>query len=515
VLEETAMTGDADSSKDDVALGPGDERLRSILDAANVIAWEVDLVWNCVHSTGPVRRMLGSVPPDFPAMVETIHPDDRDGVMAQFWSAIGTAPTFRFEFRLNSDAPRWATAEGSIVRDTDGRPVLVRGITHDITERKKAEAELAERDALLWLAGKAGRVGSFAIDVRTGKMQHSPGYAVIHGLPEGAQESLYEELRSRVHPDDRGRLDGLRQQRGEHNTEYRIVAPDGGVRWIETRTLASCDSTGQLTRVVGLDIDITKRKRAEEQQNLLIAELDHRVKNVLASVAVVARRTSEGKSSTAEFIEALERRILSMAGAHDLLSRNRWQEVGLARLVERELAPYATADNTTIEGPYIGLPVKEAEAVTTVLHELATNAAKYGALSTPHGRVTVRWRRLSNGGLPPRARLEWCEEGGPAVATTVKPGYGTSIIRDLIPYELGGTVNLVLDPAGLRCTIEIAVENEVILSSTAAASRLGGSSPPPILVAAAQRSAPNTDDGKNKTPRLAPGGGCVRLSRCG
>jgi two-component sensor histidine kinase len=461
------MRRDAGTPKDETLLEEGDDRLRSILDAANVIAWEVDLVRNSAHSTGPVRRMLdqlgGSLPADLAAMVETIHPEDRDNVMAQFWAAVGTAANFRFEFRLSSDALRWVTAEGSIVRDADGRPVLVRGITHDITERKNAELALADRDAQLWLAAKAGRVGSFAIDVRTGKVQNSPGYATLHGLPDGTQEFPLDEWRSRVHPDDLGRIDALRrqafaEQRSEQNLEYRIVSSDGRVRWIETRTLASYDSSGRAARVVGVDIDITERKRAEEQQNMLIAELDHRVKNVLASVTVIAKRTSESKSSTTDFIDALERRIQSMAGAHDLLSRSRWQEVALGHLVERELAPYATADNSMVDGPYIGLRVKEAEAVSTVLHELATNAAKHGALSTPQGRVSVFWCRLPNGGVPPRIRLEWREHGGPAVGTTAQPGYGTSIIRDLIPYELGGTVDLVRDSNGVRCTIEIAAE---------------------------------------------------------
>jgi two-component sensor histidine kinase len=463
------MREDAGTPKNEAPLEEGDARLRSILEAANVIAWDVDLVRNSAHSTGPVRRMLdraeGPVPPDFAAMIETIHPEDRDSVMARFWLAVRTAATFRFEFRLKSNAPRWVTAEGSIVRNTDGQPVQVRGITHDITERKKAELALAERDAQLWLAGKAGRVGSFAIDLHTGEVQNSLGYATLYGLPDGTKQFPLDEWRRRVHPDDLGRIDALRrqafaEQRSEYNTECRIVVPDGGVRWIETRALASYDSSGRPTRVVGVDIDITERKRAEEQQNLLIAELDHRVKNVLASVAVVARRTSEGKGSTKEFIDALERRIQSMADAHDLLSRNRWQEVDLAHLVERELAPYATSDNAMVEGPHVGLPVKEAEALTTVLHELATNAAKYGGLSTPHGRVSVRWQRLSNGSVPLKLRLEWREEGGPALASTVQPGYGTSIIRDLIPYELGGTVELALDPDGARCTIEIAVESE-------------------------------------------------------
>ena len=149
----------AERRRHEMALGEIDTRLRSILDAANVIAWDVDLIRDTVHSAGPVRRLLhrpdGSVPRDFAAMVETIHPEDRDSVMAQFWTAVSTAATFRLEFRLNSDVLRWVTAEGSIERDAHGVPVRVRGITHDITDRKKAELALAERDAQLALAGKA------------------------------------------------------------------------------------------------------------------------------------------------------------------------------------------------------------------------------------------------------------------------------------------------------------------------------------------------------------------------
>jgi PAS domain-containing protein len=171
------MRRDTSKSNDDMALGEREARLRSILDAANVIAWEVDLVGNSVHSTGPVRRMLdrpeSPVPTDVAGMAETIHPEDRDSVMARFWSALSTDATFRFEFRLNSDVLRWVTAEGSIVRDADGRPVQVRGITHDITERKKAELALAERNVQLALAGKAALVGSYAYDTDTEVMQIS------------------------------------------------------------------------------------------------------------------------------------------------------------------------------------------------------------------------------------------------------------------------------------------------------------------------------------------------------
>jgi PAS domain S-box-containing protein len=580
----------AERRRHQAALAETDSRLRSSLDAANVIAWDVDLEHNTVHSAGPVRRLLdlpeGALPRDFAGMADTIHPLDRERVMRQFWQAVGTAAVYRLEFRLNVTSDlRWVTAEGSIVRDADGRPLRVRGITHDISERKKAELALAERDAQLQLAERAARVGSFAIDIATGNVQISPGYATIHGLGDGTDEFARADWRTRVQADDLARLDALRtqafaEQRREHNTEYRIVPADGQTRWIESRGLLSYADDGRPTRLVGVNIDITERKRAaaalqesevryralyddnpsmyftvdvggivlsvnafgaqqlgytpaelvgrsvlqvvhpedreealrhlarcadqrdsvvttelrkvhrdgsimwvrevaravrdrgllivceeiterkraEDQQSLLIAELDHRVKNVLASVAAIARRTGERKGSMEDFVDRLDRRIQSMADAHDLLSRNRWQGVSLAELVNRELAPYASDGNTLVAGPDIVLAAAATQAMAMVLHELATNAAKYGALSSPQGRVCVRWQRQA----PDKLRLEWLEEGGPRVVAQTEAGYGTSVIRDLIPYELGGAVELNFGPSGVACVIEISVAHDVV-----------------------------------------------------
>jgi PAS domain S-box-containing protein len=317
---------------------------------------------------------------------------------------------------------------------------------------------LAERDAQLALAGQAARVGSYVKDVETGKMHISPGYATIHGLSAGTAETTTDKWRTRVHPDDLGWLEASRKgvvaERGrEHNAEYRILGPDGSVRWIEARALISYGDDGRAQRAIGINIDVTDRKRGEEHQRLLIAELDHRVKNVLANVAVVARRTSERSRSTRDFIEALDRRLRSMADAHSLLSRSRWQSVSLADLADQELAPFATSGNTTVDGPNVGLTPAATQAMAMVLHELATNAAKYGALSTPQGRVSVRWGWRPNGAEPMKLAIVWHEEGGPAVAVPPQAGYGTSVIRDLIPYELGGTVELEFATDGVRCIV--------------------------------------------------------------
>ena len=225
--------------------------------------------------------------------------------------------------------------------------------------------------------------------------------------------------------------------------------------WLEETAKGEFDATGRLLRIKGLTRDITERKVLEEHKNLLIAELDHRVKNVLATVSVVASRTQETSSSMADFVAALDGRIKSMATTHELLSRRHWHGISLAELVQRELAPYATVSNTRIEGPDVTLSAEAGQTIAMVFHELATNAAKFGALSAVAGHVSVRWNHRRNGHAKSWLWIQWEECGGPKVAPQIRSGYGTSVIRDQIPYELGGTVDLVHAPDGICCRLEI------------------------------------------------------------
>ena len=591
-------------------------RLRSILGAANVIAWDVDLIRNSVHSMGPVGRVLarpeGSEPHDFAGFVDSIHPEDRDRVIAKFWTAVRTDAAYGLEFRLHSagEGARWVTAEGSIERDSHGRAVRVRGITRDVTarkqaeqglqeserklrellgalpaaihttdtagritfcnkaavdlwgvspqlgkdkcsdlgrlyypdgtlmpvdvcptklclterralqgreaifersdgrripiipypvpltdedgkvvgvvsmkldisERKKAELALAERNIQLALAGKAALVGSFAYDTDTEIMQISEGYAAIHGFPEGTVEKARSECLADVHPDDIGRVTQLRSEafrgrRREYSVEYRIIRAASEVRWVETRCFISYDGEGRPHRVVGVSIDMTERKRVEEQQRTLVAELDHRVKNVLATVQAVAAHTMDASSSMEHFVAALDGRIRSMGSTHELLSHRRWLGIPLAELVQRELAPYTTGANTEIGGPEVMLSAEAGQTMGMVLHELVTNAAKYGALSAPSGRVSIRWRLPANGSASDRLVFKWRESGGPLVVSPRKCSYGMHVVRELVPYELGGTVDYVLSPEGAQCLMDIPLAQLSCSSSHAngSASRL-------------------------------------------
>jgi PAS domain S-box-containing protein len=363
--------------------------------------------------------------------------------------------------RADDGAVRWIEARSMIVYGKDGQPFRIIAVLIDFTDRRLADQALSERNAQLALAGRAARVGRYAYDVSSGKMQISEGYAAIHGLPEGTNETTISEWFARVHPEDRTREETFRNQmfaekRSESTIEYRIVRSDGEVRWIERRNSLSYDVDGHPKRVVGVSIDVTERKRAEERQRILLAELDHRVKNTLATVSSVVSQTAVGRSSVAvaNFVKALDGRLRSMATTHELLSFGRWQGISLTELVQQEVAPYATRHNTKISGPEVVLRPEAGQAIAMVLHELATNAAKYGALSTKQGRVSIRWERRLNG-HPLRLVLEWQEFDGPAVVVPGRAGFGMSTIRDLIPYEFGGSVDLAFISTGVHCRLEL------------------------------------------------------------
>ena len=159
-----------------------------------------------------------------------------------------------------------------------------------------------------------------------------------------------------------------------------------------------------------------------------------------------------------DFVAAIDRRIRSMASTHELLSSCQWQGVPLRELLRCELAPYASNTNTRIQGPEVVLRAEAAQTTALVFHELATNAAKYGALSTPEGQVSVRWQRPRNGQAPGPLAIEWLEVGGPPVKDPSNSGYGKSVITELVPYELGGRASLAFPRGGVRCQLEIPAE---------------------------------------------------------
>ena len=273
------------------------------------------------------------------------------------------------------------------------------------------------------------------------------------------QQELGNGWSENVHADDFDRclktyVDAF-DARQPFSMEYRLRRHDGEYRWVLDNGIPLWEPAGVFAGYIGSCIDITERKQAEDHKSLLVAELDHRVKNALACVAAIAEQTRATSNSMDEFLEVLRGRIRSLANTHGLLSLNQWQGVDLAELVRRELASWMGDGNTLVDGPAIDVGADLVQTIAIVLHELTTNAAKYGALSNGSGRISVRWHWQPDGRPPDGLVLEWFETGGPPVVAHSVPGYGTSVIRDLIPYELGGTVDYVLAADGVRCKFEI------------------------------------------------------------
>jgi PAS domain S-box-containing protein len=331
-------------------------------------------------------------------------------------------------------------------------------IVRDITERKRAEDEL--RASKAELQGVLNQTPFMLVrcsrDLRYRFI--SQAYARWIDLPRqdvlGA--TIVETIGNKAFNTLRPYIEQVLQGTPvdfECEMEFRGV----GKRCLNIAYRPESDAAGNINGWIASLLDVTERKRAEDHQGKLVAELDHRVKNILAQLAAVANSTRKGSSSIDEFLESLDGRIRSMAIAHTLLSAAGWRSVGLSALVSNLLAPYATGTNFTISGTDVVLDAGETQAVARVLHELATNAAKYGALSIPGGQVFVNWDLKLDGALT-KLIFVWCELGGPPVASAHPCSYGTNLIRNLIPHELAGTVDLVFAKEGVNCRIEVPVK---------------------------------------------------------
>src|SRR5262249_51136605 len=228
--------------------------------------------------------------------------------------------------------------------------------------------------------------------------------------------------------------------------------------WRSMMTIVAIAALSMLTLLSG---------RQARREAALMGELEHRVKNTLTVVATVIERAHDNTQSIDEFVDSLRGRIRSMASTQNLLNESHWRDVDLANLIRAESPPYTPSTNTIVEGPAVSLTQTASHAVAMVFHELSTNAAKYGALSEAGGRVSVRWTLVAEHTPGATLRIEWQETGGPEVVVPVRQGYGTSVIRDLLIYELGGRVDLVFLPGGVRCTIQLPATGKTMAASPA------------------------------------------------
>ncbi|HEY8572910.1 PAS domain-containing protein [Phenylobacterium sp.] len=450
----------------ELARAESEARLRLAVEAGRMAVWEHDPVAGTITSSPELNRILGypeDAELDLADLRSRYYPGEQERLAAIGARALQNGERFidaEYRFYRPDGDLRWFLIRAEIVLDEARNPIRTVGVLLDITDRKTAEESLREREADLKAALDAGALAIFDFDHLAGRMRPSPRLAELYGFPPGHTLTL-ADIRSRYHPDDAAEIvaqavsDLADLQKQNFRWELRLLLPDGTVRWVEGLGEYVRDQEGRVLRSRGVVLDVTERKRWEQQQRLLINELNHRVKNTLAIVQGLARTSYRRGEDAGAAREVFEARIQSLSAAHDLLTRRSWESAEISQVVtsatDAALGPAAARVHTS--GPELLLPPQTAVSVALAVHELCTNALKYGALSAQAGRVEVRWTATDPKGEP-RLQMSWSERGGPRVDPPKSRGFGTRMIERGLANELNGTVRLDFEPEGLSCWID-------------------------------------------------------------
>jgi PAS domain S-box-containing protein len=325
-------------------------------------------------------------------------------------------------------------------------------------ELEESHARLLESEQRRSLAIAAGKMGSWDWDWINGDWMWDEGQFRIFGVDPQTFVVTAATIQALLHPDD---FDELRKAIAQftkgarsYEAEFRINRPDGETRWCVGTAAATVDKTGRIIRVSGVTVDITERKRAEERQSLLAREVDHRAKNALALAQSIVRLT-RGDDVKA-YVQAVEGRISALARVHTILSLSSWQGAEIGKLVDEELAPYATSDQIAFCGAHIQLQPATAQTLAMALHELVTNSAKYGALSTLSGRLSIKWNIEAD-----VLQMVWEEKDGPVVEKPASRGFGTRSVIASIESQLGGHAEFDWRAEGLVCRLSVPLKPNI------------------------------------------------------
>lgn len=506
VVSEGTVTGGVltlvdvtETKKIEAALRVSQERYRLAVTASDVVGtWDWDLQTQTIASDGTFAAQYGVDP----AMAEqgaplevfqaAIHPEDRGTVFRDIDRSIATKTQYTGEYRLqrSDGSVCWVSTQARCQYDAAGRPVRVPGLSVDITERKRNEER---RAVLLELEDKlrneertenivglaAGLVGRFFGANRAGfcSMDLTGEYATIERdyVREG-ERSLVGTFRVSdygSYGDEIGQgqliaIEDIADDRrmdaeGERWKALNIAALVNAPLLAEGRLAAvffvhsdrprpwSADDTAFIRSVGDRTWAAINRAQSASRQKILTGELQHRMKNTMAMVLAIANQTMRRAATTEEAFSAFESRILALSDAQNILTRGSWSSAAIAQIVEGALLPHRPGSGGRIrsEGPDVHLSAQTALSFALALHELATNATKYGALSNETGIVAINWRIEDSDGKPLFAFV-WQEEGGPPIVVPTHKGFGTRLIKGAFARTM--TITIDYDPDGLRCT---------------------------------------------------------------
>ena len=388
----------------------------------------------------------------------------------------GEHVTFEYRIRRPGDGEvRWLRDTAFPIADTAGRLVKVGGIGQDFTDAKHRQDRLIGSEERLRSAAEIARLGLWDWNVRTGDIHWSDEHFRMEGYTVGEIIPSFEAWAARVHPADLDEavaaLDQARDTREEFNHEFRTVHPDGSVHWLHGRGRFFYNETGEPVRMVGAMTDTTERREWDERQSVLVAELQHRTRNLIAVVRSMADKTMRRARDLTEFRDNFRDRLEALARAQSLLSRlEEHDRVTFDEFIRTELIALGmlddNAERVSVNGP-VGVRLRSStvQTLAMALHELATNAAKYGALAQPTGHLSVSWQlEPRDDDDQPWLHIDWREAGVMMPEVGAPPagtGQGRELIERALPYQLKATTTYELGQDGVHCTIRIPVSGSI------------------------------------------------------
>ncbi|MDO8322347.1 MAG: PAS domain S-box protein [Phenylobacterium sp.] len=442
------------------ALRASEARLELATQASRLGVWEWNIVTGEMIVSARAREIWGFAPEqvvEIEDIPRAAHPEDEPGILALSRRAmdpeVRDASPYEYRIPQPDGAMRWVRAQGEPVFDPEsGAAVRYVGTVADITAERTAAQDLRESEARLRLAMEAGGMAVFLLT--GGGLQGSPELNRLLGLGADAEPTM-EEINAGYYPGELERMqeayrEAVASQARKVEIEYRYVWPDGQVRWLMVRAEINLRADGEPQSVLGVILDITERRESEERLKLLAREVDHRANNLLTVVQATVALTSAPTPDALKDI--ITGRVRALAHAHQLISEARWRGAELRRLVEEELRPYRLGAEGRVRfgGPDVTLSPQVAQSAAMALHELATNAAKYGALSRATGEVSVTWTLEGE-----QVTLDWAETGGPAVVAPTRRGLGLNMLQRALGGGVGGQAVLDWRESGLMARLSL------------------------------------------------------------
>ncbi|WP_262029263.1 HWE histidine kinase domain-containing protein [Microvirga sp. Mcv34] len=454
----------------EAALADSEKRLRAFVTASSDVVYRMSPDWTELRQLDGRGLLLDAVSPNGDWLSSYVHPDDQPQVTAAIQDALRTKSMFEVDHRVRrADGTfGWIHSRALPILREDGEIVEWFGAASDVTARRQAEESIEK--LALQLAQERTRlatlienlpVGVALVDTQGTTVLSNPAFRRYR--PDGVIPSRVPDDREEwIAHDDHGsqlpknRYPSARALQGEQVTgiEFLHRLPDGQESWTRVSGIPIHDSAGHVSGALAVIVDIDDIKRSEEHQRLLINELNHRVKNTLATVQSIARQTLRNAPTMNDAKTALEGRLLALSRAHDVLTLENWEGAELREIAAQAVEPYSNRgeDRLHVNGPKVRLPPRMALAVAMVLQELATNAVKYGALSNATGEIRMSWR--VEGRAPGRLRFRWEESGGPPVRTPTRRGFGSRLIERSLALDLDGDVRIDFAPTGVICTVD-------------------------------------------------------------